>query len=230
MRCLVVDDDLMSLKLIEQFVKETDILELVGSFTDPVKASIAIVKEQVDVILLDVEMPQMSGLQLIQNIPETTQVILITSQKDYAFDAFEHEVTDFLLKPVNYSRFLKAINKAQDKLEPKTTSSATSTVSPNLYVKEESVWVNIPLEEIVWIEALGDYVNIHLKDKKHTVLTTMKTIESKLNDNFMRVHRSYIVNLSKITNLDGNMLVVGRKLIPIGKSHKKTLMDKLNII
>lgn len=228
MRCLVVDDDILSLKLIEQFVNETDVLELVGSYTDPVKASIAIVKDHVDVILLDVEMPNMTGLQLIQNIPETTQVILITSQKDYAFDAFEHEVTDFLLKPVSYSRFLKAIDKAKEKFAPKVP--LTSAASPNLYVKEESVWVNIPLEEVVWIEALGDYVNINLKDKKHTVLTTMKTIESKLNDNFMRVHRSYIVNLSKITNLDGNMLVVGKKLIPIGKSHKKLLLDKLNII
>lgn len=228
MRCLVVDDDVLSLKLIEQFVEETEVLELVGSFTDPVKASIAIVKEKVDVILLDVEMPEMTGLQLIQNIPDSTQVILITSQKDYAFDAFEHEVTDFLLKPVSYSRFLKAIEKAKDKFGPKT--AATAQQSPNLYVKEESVWVNIPLEEIVWIEALGDYVNINLKDKKHTVLTTMKSIEAKLNDNFMRVHRSYIVNLSKITNLDGNMLVVGKKLVPIGKSHKKPLMDKLNII
>lgn len=224
----MVDDDILSLKLIGQFVEETDVLELVGSFTDPVKASIAIVKEKVDVILLDVEMPEMTGLQLIQNIPDTTQVILITSQKDYAFDAFEHEVTDFLLKPVSYSRFLKAIEKAKEKLAPK--AATVSQPSPNLYVKEESVWVNIPLDEIVWIEALGDYVNINLKDKKHTVLTTMKSIEAKLNDNFMRVHRSYIVNLSKITNLDGNMLVVGKKLVPIGKSHKKPLLDKLNIV
>lgn len=229
MRCVIVDDDEMSVKLMTEFVGQTDFLELVGAYTNPIKASGVLLKEPFDLLLVDVEMPSMTGLDIIQNLPKGVQVILITSNKDYAVDAFDNEVTDFLLKPVSYSRFLKAVLKAQ---AIKTASVASQApANTNLYVKEENVWVNIPMQDISYIEALGDYVTIHLPEKKYTVLSTMKTIEGKLRTNqFMRIHRSYIINTDKISNLDGNMVVVNKKLLPIGKSYKKDLMDRLNIV
>lgn len=230
MKCVIVDDDELSLKLMEEFVAQTDFLDLVWSFSSAIEASSEIIKEAPDLLVLDVEMPNMSGLDLAATIDKQTQIILITSKKDYAVEAFEYQVTDFLLKPVSYSRFLKAALKAKELYDSRTRFSSTATKS--LYVKEENVWVNIPLANTQWIEALGDYVTINMVDgKKHTVLTTMKTIEAKLPvDKFIRVHRSYIVNLEMISNFDGNMLVVGKKLIPIGKSYKKMLLDRLNII
>lgn len=230
MRCVIIDDDELSVELMQQFVAQTDFLELGASYTDPLKGAAALLNEPFDLLLLDVEMPSMTGLDIIENLPRGAQVILITSNKDYAVDAFEHEVTDFLLKPVSYPRFLKAAVKARN-TERATLLNTTSAPQSNLYVKEESVWVNIPISDIVWVEALGDYVTIHMADKKHTVLATMKTIESKLPaEQFMRIHRSYIININKISNLDGNIVVLNKKLLPIGKSYKKGLMDRLNIV
>lgn len=230
MKCVIIDDDELSLKLMEKFVGQTDFLELDGLYNSAMEASSEIMKDVPDLLVLDVEMPNMSGLDLAAHIDKQTQIILITSKKDYAVEAFEYQVTDFLLKPVTYSRFLKAALKAKELFDSRTRFNTAA--SNSLYVKEENVWVNIPLADTLWIEALGDYVTINMDNgKKHTVLTTMKTIESKLPvEKFIRVHRSYIVNLEKISNFDGNMLVVGKKLVPIGKSYKKMLMDRLNII
>ncbi len=228
MRCAVVDDDDLSIRLITEYINQTDDLNLVGTFSSAIKATNALSRESVDLIFLDVEMPDMTGLELIKSLDRKPQIILITSKKDYAIEAFEYQVADYLLKPVSYSRFLQAANKARELFEVKQKSNATPK---QLYIKEDSVLVNVPLNDIVWIEALGDYVTIHLTDKKHTVLTTMKAMDSKLPaDEFMRVHRSFIVRVDKINNLDGNMLVVGKKLIPIGKSYRKALMDRLNIV
>ncbi len=228
MRCAIVDDDELSIRLIAEYINQTDFLDLAGSFTSAIKASNMLLREPVDVIFLDVEMPDMTGLELIKSFERKPQIILITSKRDYALEAFEYQVTDYLLKPVSYSRFLKAVNKARELHEVKQKGSA---VPKHLYIKEDSVLVNVVLNDIVWIEALGDYVTIHLGDKKHTVLTTMKAMETKLPPNeFMRVHRSFIVRVDKINNLDGNMLVVGKKLLPIGKSYRKALMDRLNIV
>ena len=229
MRCIIVDDDEMSIALIRQYVEQTEGLELVTTFSNSVRAANFLLKEPVDLLFLDVEMPNMSGLDLIRTLEIKPQIILITSKKNYAIEAFEEEVTDFLLKPVGYPRFLKAVKKAADIFSIKHNSS---TIRNNhLFVKEDSLYVNIPLHDIMYIEALGDYVSIHLTDKKHTVLTTMKAIENRLPpDRFSRVHRSFIVPVDRISNLDGNMLIVEKKLIPIGKSYRKSLMDKLNIV
>lgn len=228
MRCAIVDDDDLSIRLITEYINQTDDLNLVGTFSSAIKASNALSRESVDLIFLDVEMPDMTGLELIKSLDKKPQIILITSKKDYAIEAFEYQVADYLLKPISYSRFLKAANKARELFEVKQKSASTPK---QLYIKEDSVLVNVSLNDIVWIEALGDYVTIHLTDKKHTVLTTMKSMDSKLPaEEFMRVHRSFIVRVDKINNLDGNMLVVGKKLIPIGKSYRKTLMDRLNIV
>lgn len=228
MRCAIVDDDDLSIRLITEYINQTDDLNLVGTFSSAIKASNALSREPVDLIFLDVEMPDMTGLELIKSLDRKPQIILITSKKDYAIEAFEYQVADYLLKPISYSRFLKAANKARELFEVKQKGAAAPK---QLYIKEDSVLVNVPLNDIVWIEALGDYVTIHLTDKKHTVLTTMKSMDSKLPpEEFMRVHRSFIVRVDKINNLDGNMLVVGKKLIPIGKSYRKALMDRLNIV
>ena len=228
MRCAIVDDDELSIRLIVEYINQTDFLDLSGTFTNAIKASNALLREPVDLIFLDVEMPDMTGLELIRSLEKKPQVILITSKSDYALEAFEYQVADYLLKPVSYSRFLKAVNKARELHEVKQKGA---TQPKHLYIKEDSVLVNVPLSNIMWIEALGDYVTIHLTDKKHTVLTTMKSLETKLPENeFMRVHRSFIVRIDKISNLDGNMLVVGKKLLPIGKSYRKALMDRLNIV
>lgn len=228
MRCIIVDDDNMSIQLIREYVERTDFLELVDTFENAIEATNLLMSEPIDLIFLDVEMPGMTGIEMLQSLEHKPIVILITSKEDYAVEAFEYRVADYLLKPVGYPRFLKAVSQAYDDFGKKHKVNSSNK---NLYVKEDSVWVSIPVEKILWIEALGDYVNIHTPEKKHTVLTTMKAIEGKLSeDRFIRVHRSYIVQIDNIENLDGNMLVVSKKLIPIGKSYKKSLMARLNIV
>lgn len=225
---MIVDDDVMCIKLIEKFVEQTNYLDLINSCESAIEAANILAEESVDLIFLDVEMPEMTGLELIKSLERIPQIILITSKTDYAVEAFEYQVTDYIVKPANYSRFMKAVSKAKEIYDSKFKGERNTN---SLYVKEDSVWVNIPLDSIHWIEALGDYVTIHTEEKKHTVLTTMKEIETKLpEERFMRVHRSNIVNLNRITNLDGNLLVLEKKLIPIGKSYKKSLMNRLNLI
>lgn len=228
MRCIIVDDDDVSIALIKQYVEQTEGLELVTTFNNSVEAANLLLKEDVDLLFLDVEMPNMTGLDLVRTLEDKPQIILITSKENYAVEAFEEQVTDYILKPVSYQRFLKAVKNASSVYD---SQHRNQVVHNNLYVKEDSLYVSIALSEIVWIEALGDYVSINLPQKKHTVLATMKAIESRLpTDRFIRVHRSFIVPIDKISNLDGNMLIVDKKLIPIGKSYRKSLMDRLNIV
>ena len=227
MRCIIIDDDELSIALIRQYVEQTDGLELLSTFTNSVEGLNYLSKESVDLVFLDVEMPNLTGLEVARSLDAKQQVILITSNKDYAVEAFEHKVTDYMVKPVSYSRFLMAVTRAREVAD----SRPKEVQQTSLYVKDDNLYVNIPFAEIVWIEALGDYVTIHTTSKTHTVLTTMKAIEVKLpSKRFIRVHRSFIVPIEKISNLDGNMLIVDKKLIPIGKSYRNTLMDRLNIV
>lgn len=230
MRCIIVDDEEMSRQIIGKFVEQTDFLENIGSFSNAIDASGVLRKEKVDVIFLDVEMPEMSGLDLIKILKEKPQIILISSEQKYAVEAFEYEVTDYILKPLNYARFLKAVEKANEKL------SASQSHTPvhkddSIFIKVDSRLVKLDKSDIIYIEALRDYVIVHTDNKKYTVFSTMKGIEKNLpNDEFTRVHRSYIIRIDKIQDIEDNTLVIKNKVIPIGPSYKAELMNKLNII
>ncbi len=229
--CIIVDDDPASIKVLEQLVNKTDQLNLVGNAKDAMEAISYIQNNAIDIVLLDIEMPGMSGLDFINTIRSKPEIILVTSQKEYAIEAFDYEVTDYLLKPVGFKRFLKAINRAMENIMQNQPGNTDAQQNPTtIFIKEKNQFTRIEKANILFVEAYGDYVNIYTDDSKYTIHSTMKNIENKLSDtNFMRVHRSYVVNLDKIETFDENLVFVNQKMIPIGGSYKNKLIQKLNL-
>ncbi len=227
MNCIAVDDDLISLKVLEGLILKTEGLNLVSTCTNPVEASNILRNESIDLIFLDVEMPDMSGLELIETLNVHPQIIVVSSKQKYALDSYDYDVTDFLLKPVeSYSRFLKAVQKAF-KQHDKDNKDETEHV----FIKVDSLLLNFNYKEILWVEAYGDYIKIHTDSKVYTVYSTLKMFEKKLPSNdFIRVHRSYIVRIDKIKNVDQNNLQIKDKIIPISNSYRNDFLKKLNTI
>jgi len=231
MNCIIIDDDLMSRKIVEEYVERTDQLHLISSFENAVDAINAFNPEQdIDLIFLDIEMPEMSGIDFLETLQNPPQIIIISSKDKYALDAFNYDVTDYLLKPITYSRFFKAINKAnvrfKNKVDPRDNE---------IFIKKNSALVRLKYEDILWVEALENYVIFNTFSDRYTIHFTMKAIEQKLPSNrFSRVHRSYIVNTSSINVIEDNSVIIktkeGPKSIPIGKSYKDKLMGDINLM
>jgi len=231
MNCIIIDDDLMSRRIIEEFVNRTDQLNLLSSYENAVDAINAFnTEEDIDLIFLDIEMPEMSGIDFLETLTNPPQIIIISSKDKYALDAFNYDVTDYLLKPISYSRFFKAVNKANVRFKNKV-----DTKEDEIFIKKNSALVRLKYEDILWVEALENYVIFNTFSEKYTIHFTMKAIETKLPSNrFTRVHRSYIVNTSSIKVIEDNSVVIktheGAKSIPIGKSYKDKLMGDINLI
>lgn len=234
MNCIIVDDDKLARDVLEKFISRVDFLDLVGTYEDAIEASNALKKKDngVDLIFLDVEMPEMTGIEFLSTMNEAPQIIIVSSKEQYALDSYEYAVTDYLLKPVHYTRFLKAVNKAYDKVYEQPV---TQIGDSEIFVKSNSALVRLEYDDILWIEALENYIMIRTFDNKFIIHFTMKSMESKLSfGQFVRVHRSYIVNRNKIEVIEDSSVVVrtelGVKSIPIGKSYREKLLKDLNII
>lgn len=228
MNCIIVDDEQMSRDAVEHCVKQTDFLQVVKVCSNAIDAIKVLEKNHIDLVFLDVEMPEMSGLDMIRNLQKLPQIILITSKKNYAIEAFEYHVTDYIVKPVSMGRFTKAVQRAKEIHEKQ---HHIAVAQDHIFVKSDSRFIQIKTRDILWIEALGDYVNIYTAKEKFTILSTMKDLESKLKAaEFVRVHRSYIVRIDRVKAIEDTVLVIEQKVIPIGKSFKENLMTRLNLI
>ena len=229
MKCLIVDDEELTRKIIGTLISKTSFLQLVKSCSNAIEASEILMKENIDLIFLDVEMPKMNGWELIKIIPEPKpQIILITSNIGYAKEAFDFNVTDFILKPITHERFLKAVSKAKKIAD---TGNASAFSDHDIFVRTGSILVKLNTRDIIFIEALADYAIINTASDKYTIHSTMKGMETKLPSSlFMRVHNSFIVRLDKISNIDQNLIVINEKLIPISRANKSALMNRLNIV
>lgn len=231
MNCIIIDDDLMSRRVIEEFIGRTEQLILLNSYENAVDAINAFnTGEDVDLIFLDIEMPEMSGIDFLETLQNPPQIIIVSSKEKYALDAFNYDVTDYLLKPVSYSRFFKAINKANVRFKNKV-----DTKDDEIFIKKNSALVRLKYEQILWVEALENYVIFNTYTEKYTIHFTMKAIEQKLPNNmFTRVHRSFIVNTRSINLIEDNSIIIntkeGSKTIPIGKSYKDKLMGDINLM
>jgi DNA-binding LytR/AlgR family response regulator len=229
--CAIVEDDIISIKMIEGMVEKTGLLSIGASFTSPTEAAQWLLSNQVDLLILDMEMPDLNGIELLKCLVYKPEVIVISGNPSFAVDAFEYSVTDYLLKPVkDYSRFLKAVNKVAAKLKSTTTQVQAPTEDDSLFVKVDSLLQKLNTNEILWVEAFGDYIKIQTEEKVHTVYSTLKKIEEKLPEKFVRVHRSYIVNISKITNIDPSNLEINKKVIPISGSYREDLLNKIKVL
>lgn len=225
MNCVIVDDDILSRKALEFCIETTDYLTLVGAYSNAIEARIGIEKSSVDLIFLDVEMPEMTGIDFLRNFRNIPQVILVTAKEDYAFEGFKYDVTGYLIKPLDKKVFLKATKKA---LDIHTNIVNKKPEEAHVFVKVNNVLTKVYLHEINWIEALGDYIRIHTDAEKHIVLSTMKSFQEKLpEDGFMRIHKSYIANLSKVQKMVGNTLVFNKGEVPVSRTYKEAVVKRL---
>ena len=234
MNCIIIDDDPLSLKVVEEFVNRTDFLDLKYTFHDAVEAinTINVSDDDIDLIFLDIEMPEMSGIDFLNTVKNLPQIIIISSQEKYALQAFDYDVVDYLLKPITFSRFYKAANKAKDNI---SVSGEQKQGTDEIFIKKDSALIRLKYEDILWVEAMENYVVIQSYDQKFTIHFTMKSIINQLPaDQFKRVHRSYIVNIRNIDRIEDNYVIInsnrGQKNIPIGKAYKEKFLKELNLI
>ena len=186
--------------------------------------------ENVDLVFLDIEMPEMTGLELLDQLTVSPQIIFTTGNKEYAFEAFEYDVTDFLKKPITQLRFAKAIEKALQR-QNQLDAIATASSKNEIYIKSDGRFIRIPYESILYFENVGDYVKVITTDGNHIIHGSLKSIDSRINHpRFLKVHRTYIVNLDKIKDIEDNTLVIEKSVIPISRAHKPILMRTINIL
>jgi DNA-binding LytR/AlgR family response regulator len=229
MNCVIVDDDELSRSVLEDLINDTEGFSLVASCETGVDAFKILQEEPVDLLFLDIEMPKMDGMELIKNLNPLPQVVIISSHAEYAAESYEYDVTDFIKKPLTHGRFLKAINKAEQRF--KVERANISSEGESIFIKADSRLVRINLKDILYIEALGNYMKIYTGEGRFTILSTMKEIAEKLSGNeFVRVHRSYIVRLDKIESIEDQYIKMGAKHISIGKAYKEELTSRLNLL
>ena len=232
LNCMVVDDDKMSRLVLGKFIEKTDFLTLSHDLETTKEASDILLGESandVDVVFLDIEMPGMTGLELVKSLQKAYNVILVTSKSEYATEAFEDAVADYLVKPVEYERFLKAANKVKENLEKE---KILAEKEDHIYVKSDGKLYRLEYNNILFVEALADYVIFNTEvGRKHIVHHTMKGIEKRLPESiFSRVHRSYIINRNKINRIEDLQVFIGEKSFSIGASYKDGLMEKFNML
>lgn len=233
MKCIIIDDDKVSRMLIENFINKTDTITLAQSFDNALDA-INYLNEAGDVglVFLDIEMPEMNGLELLETSDSLPQIIIVSSEEKYALKAIEHAVTDYLVKPISYARFFRAVNKVIEKNDEINEEEKPK----GIFIKSSSSsFVRLLYDEILWIEALENYVVINTEKEKYTIHFTMKSILKKLPANiFKRIHRSYIININKLSIIEDNMVIIHyagtKKTIPIAKSYKDKLMKDINVV
>lgn len=229
MNCIVIDDDAIAIKLLEIQIQKVEFLNLVKSFKDPEEALKFLSEQPTDLVFLDIEMPEMNGLTFIKSIEDKKpQIILTTSNKEYAIEAFESGVTDYLVKPIEFDRFILSVERAKKMFEDNVTPHIEDEA---LFVKKGNSLVKINNSDIVWIESLGDYVALNTEKERFIIHTTMKAMEKKLPEtDYLRVHRSYIMKIDKIEKIKDDIISYKEKIIPIGKTYRKSVYQKLNRI
>lgn len=234
--CAIIDDEPLAIGLLESYVKKTPFLELHNSFPSAFQAVDVLKENPVDVLFLDIQMPELNGLEFARMLPESTRVIFTTAFEQYAIDGFRVNALDYLLKPISYTDFLMAVNKAVKWFELNsfnrgTAQTAGSAGDDFICVKSDYKLYQISLNDILYIEGLKDYVKIYLEGKERPLisLVSMKSMEEKLpSDRFMRVHRSFIVQKSKIKVIDKLRIVFGKTYIPVSESYKQVLMEYID--
>ena len=230
MNCLIVDDDALSRLDFEHKTSQVSSLKLIRSCSSAIEAADIIMNEKVDLIILDVMLPEMSGLQFVKALDKIhPQIILVSSDKNFALDAFDHDVTDFLVKPVSNERFLKSVGKARKFSE--MSNGSPSFDNEYVFVKANSRLVRINIKDILFVEALADYVTLNTSDARYTVHSTMKAMENELPARyFFRGHNSFIIRLDKIFSIEDNCVLINQKLIPISRSKMKGLLQRLKLL
>lgn len=235
--CILIDDEPHALELLESYLHKVQDATLVFKSTDPVEAFQFLQNHTVDLIFLDIHMPELNGIQMLKLLNGTCKVILTTAYAEYALQGYEHDVIDYLVKPIEFDRFLKAFHKAKNQIYKTTSADASLHHTVPLPQDEDYILVKTEtkgklikagLQDITHIEGLGNYVTIHTLKGKIISLITLRELEQKLSTHrFIRIHKSFIIALPYIDMIEGNMVLINKNKIPIGESYKSRLMDLL---
>jgi len=224
MNCIIVEDEPLAQSILEYNISLCHDLRCCGTFSNAFSAQAYLDANPADLIFLDINLPEMSGVSFLRSLVHPPLVIFTTAYPQYAVDGFDLEVVDFLLKPFSFERFCKAVNKAKERLNSKVIVPVQKKIS----VKCDRCIYQIEIDDILFIETCGDYVSIYLSNKKLVVHGTLKSWEERLKGfSFLKVHRTAIVNLSKIDHLEGNLIFIGQHKLPIAEPYKLPLFDKM---
>jgi len=230
LKCIIVEDEVMARKSLERLCDKKTSLQLQGSF-EHAEAAIDFLKDQkTDLIFLDVQLPGMSGLDFIEELSVLPQIVFTTSSEDYAYKAFEYEVTDYLKKPISLDRFSRAVKKCLQEADRKQEQADLSKAS-EIYVRVNKKLVRVPFTDILYFENAGDYISMVTRSGKYLIYGTIKSLAQRLNHpRLIKVHRSFIINLDYIKDIDDTSLVIDEKMIPISRAHRSVLLSTINIL
>ncbi|GAB3936114.1 LytR/AlgR family response regulator transcription factor [Larkinella terrae] len=232
-RCLVVDDERLALEVMENYIEKIPFLQLVQLCSSPLQALQVLSQTPVDLLLVDIEMPELTGLQFLRTLKDPPFVILTTAYQEFALEGFAVNAIDYLLKPIPFERFLSAIHKVQQRMGASTREAPLPgppevAVSESIFIKSESRTVRVDIADILFAESRKDYVLIHTQDRKWITQLTLSRLEEKLPpSHFVRIHRSFIVAIHKMDSIDRNRVEIGGKYLPIGDFYRENLLKRI---
>ena len=227
MKCLIVDDEPLSLDILEKYIADVPGLELAGRCLDAFDAMDKINTYQIDLVFLDINMPRLSGLNMVKSMTSHPEIVFTTAYPEHAVEGFELDVLDYLVKPISFARFVKAIEKAKKKLSAVKVKESSAAF---MMVKSNKKLYKVPYSDISYIQSMGDFVKIHTTEKVYITSDTLKNIETQLPQKyFLRTHKSYIIALEAVKYLEGNQVILGSETLPIGLTFKETLLKALDI-
>lgn len=236
MKCIIVDDEKAARAIVSKLCSNVPELEVMNEFDNAIEAIKFLNQHAVDVVFLDIHMPGFTGVDFVQTLKDSTKIVLITSDTDFAIAAYEYDaIVDYLVKPITAERFLKSFNKIKTALKTKDNEGSNGLHNnpdqEDLYINIDRRLIKLKLSEILFIEAKGDYIDITTTTQKYHVHTTLKKIMEKLPEkSFFRIHRSFIINFTKIIDIEDNSVLIEKKVIPISRSSRPELMQRLNLV
>jgi len=230
LKCLIVDDEVLAQDVIEKYVATIPTLKLVGKCDNAVEAISYLHKNPVDLLFLDLNMPELSGLEMLKTLTNSPKVILTTAYSEYALESYEYGVVDYLLKPIKLERFIMAVNKVVEQVNISMESEEipAELKTQSIFIREDQVTYQVNMGDILFVEAYGNYLKIHTSNRIYVVRDTMHDMVNKLPEElFQRVHKSYIVSLPKITSISGNRIFIDKVELPVGEMYKIMLKQKI---
>ncbi|MEP0367509.1 MAG: LytTR family DNA-binding domain-containing protein [Cyclobacteriaceae bacterium] len=227
--CIIIDDEAPARALISEYVKKLPHLKLLGEYKNPMEAYDVLNKSSVDIIFLDIQMPGMTGLEFIKTLSNKPKIIITTAYSEYALDGYDLDVIDYLMKPISFERFVRAVNKCTSNYGTQNIVGEQKTLKRDyMLVKADRQTHKVYFKDILYIEGLKEYVSFMLENERIIALETMKSLEAELpHDSFMRIHKSFIVNTTRVKSLSGNQVQIGDKKIPIGQSYREKVLNDL---
>ena len=228
LKCIIIDDEPIARKVLQEFIDDVDFIELVGQAENPLKAMSLLNSNEVDIIFLDINMPKLNGIDFLKNTKTNAKIIMTTAYADYAVEAFDLDVLDYLVKPIAFDRFLKACNKAKEAVALKNINLKQQDTNDHFFIKCDNQIEKIYHDDLLYAEAMLNYVMLHTNSRKLMVYVTIKSLEDQLpSDIFIKVHKSFIVNINKVKSIEGNILNIGSGKITVSQNLRDKVLNDI---